>query len=55
MAKQLYKVWGDIAYPICKLHFPNFNSAAVEVLKLIINFLPYFILEFIIYSRWDYS
>ena len=41
------KVWGEINYP-----FPNFNGTAVEVWEWISNFIPYFVIDVIIYPTW---
>ena len=45
-----YKVCDDIIYP-----FPNFNSAAIEVLKRISKFIQYFTVHVINYPCWGYS
>ena len=42
-----YKLWGEITYP-----FQNCKGTAVEVLKLISNFVPYFTGHEITYSCW---
>ena len=39
------KVWDEITYP-----FSNFNGATVEVWEWIDNFIPYFVMNMIIYS-----
>ena len=41
------KVWDDISYP-----FPNFNDAAVQVLKWKRDFFPMLTEHMITYSKW---
>ena len=44
----LSKVLDEISYP-----FLNFNGWTVEVKEWINNFIPYFIMDVIIYPCWD--
>ena len=44
------KVWDEITYP-----FPNFNGGTVEVWEWLSNFIRHFIIDVIIYPRWDLS
>ena len=48
MLLHLLNVWDEITYPS-----PNFNDAAVEVWKWIVNFIPRFAGHGITYPCWD--
>ena len=42
------EVCDEITYP-----FPNFNSCTVDAWDLIIDFMPYIIMNVIIHPYWD--
>ena len=42
------KVWDEILYSL-----PNFNGGTIEVLEWMSNFISYFIMDVITYTRWD--
>ena len=44
------EVGDEVIYP-----FPIFNGRSAEVYEWISNFIPHFILDVIIYPRWDLS
>ena len=42
------EVWDEMTYP-----FPDLNGCTVEVWEMIIHFIPYFMMDVIIYPWWD--